>query len=503
MVRNILRRTPLLALGVLLLPGAAVAQVTGEQVAQMADAERSNLPPSTFGGELGFNGLGGDYFLTLALRLNFDQSNWGFGLQVPLRLRLIDNDPQNDLDYGGILRREDWDEPSDWLRVLRYVYLGQWDKKGPYYVRLGELSGLTVGHGTIMHRYFNGIDPSKWRTGVNVAVNIDAYGGEAMVNDLADPYLVGARFTVRPLMVAMGEGEEEAWLTKKLVLGASIFADGKAPFELGTETVQVPNPDAPDSPITTTRIRNDEHGRPLVTRERALVFLGVDVGLELLSTDFFSITPYTDLNKMSQVSGGWGWHAGVLWNLRVPLAIDTLTVDLRTEYRRVAGDYLAPYFNTVYEIERYQRLQPGSSAASVTKLRSLCGDLECNGNGVPGRNGVFLELLAGLPNFAVVGGDYTAYSGDNQDGTLRLTLEVPALQVVKFSAFYYRVNVAGLNDLFKLDDKSAIVAQASVPLYTVFSINARWWRVWQATPDGIGYESVDDYSIGVGLSLEL
>jgi hypothetical protein len=481
-----------------------VAQLTGDQAVRMADANKSALPPSTFGGELGFNGLGGDYFLSLALRLNFDRENWGFGIQAPLRVRIIDNDPENNNDYGGFIRKEDWDEPSDWLKIARYVYVGQWDKKGPFYVRLGELSGLTVGHGTIMHRYFNGIDPNKWRTGVNVAVNVWAFGTEVMINDLADPSLVGARFQVKPLVIAFADSSTTAeddghgWIADKLHVGFSIFSDTKAPFALGTETI--PNPDT-NVGGTITRLAYDDNERPLVTRERALMILGADVGFELVDLPFLTITPYMDLNKMTVVNHGWGWHLGVLWNLHVPLAIDTLQVDLRTEYRRVSGDYLAPYFNTIYEIERYQRLD--SAGGTIPKLLSLCGDLDCNGNGKDSRNGVYFDLLAGLPNFVFVGGEYIGYSGPNNDGTLRLSLEVPALQVVKFSAFYYRVNISGLDDLFKLDDKSAVVAQASVPIYAIFSINARWWRVWQATPDRTGFESVDDYSIGVGMSLEL
>ncbi len=126
----------------------------------------------------------------------------------------------------------------------------------------------------------------------------------------------------------------------------------------------------------------------------------------------------------------------------------------------------------------------------------------CNGNG--GRNGVFLELLAGLPEWVFIGGEYQDYDGVSDDGTLRLSLEVPALDIVKFSAFYYRVNIAGADDFFELDDKSAVVAQAVVPLYSFLSINLRWWRVWQADPSGNdGYKSVDVWSISAGFNFEI
>jgi hypothetical protein len=400
-------------------------------------------------------------------------------------LRVIDLDPKADADFGGILRREDWDQLQDYLRVLRYVYVGRFDKKGPFYVRVGELSNLTIGYGTAVHRYFNGLDPNQWRTGLNAAVNLGAFGGEVVIGDVGNPYFAGFRTTVRPLQLALGD--ESFW--RRLVVGASLFADARAPFELraaGADGVAV------------------EDGVPVVTRERALALGGVDVGLELLDTSLLKITPYTAFQKMSVVENGLGWHTGVLWNLRVPTPLDPLVADLRTEYRRVSGDYLAPYFNTVYEIERYQRLSGEDGASALPKLRTLCGpEAGCAGSTAAARNGLLFELMAGLPSWAFVTGEYVDQDGGEADGSLRLSLEVPALEAVRFSAFYYRINVDGLGDLFALDDKSALVAQAQVPLYSFLTVNVRWWRVWQARPEEGGYASVDDWSLGLGLNLQL
>ena len=132
-----------------------------------------------------FGQLGEDIFATLNLRLNFDRDNWGLGFNVPVRFRLYDADPENQGDIGGLIRKEDWDELSDFFKVIRYAYIGQRDKKGPYYVRVGELSSLTLGHGTIVNRYTNGLDIDTFRMGANVAVNIGAFGGEIAVGDAA------------------------------------------------------------------------------------------------------------------------------------------------------------------------------------------------------------------------------------------------------------------------------------------------------------------------------
>jgi hypothetical protein len=475
-----MRRIPFgfVALFAFVTPGLAIAQVTSEQAATAAKTAGSNLPPDSFGGELMFGKLAEDYYLSLALRLNFDREMWGVGVQVPLRFRLIDRDPKTN-DFGGILRREDWDEVSDFLRIIRYVYVGQADKKGPFYVRIGELSGLTVGHGTIMYRYFNGLDRDVWHTGFNGALNVGAFGAETVVGDVVDPYVIGARFTVKPLELAYGEG----FFWEKLVVGASIIGDARAPYELQM--------------IGTSSVALDEHSHPVVAAKRPMAIFGIDVGLEVFSNELFSITPYIDLNKMSRVDYGWGLHMGILWQLRFPLLIDTLTIDARTEYRRVSGDYIGPYFNTAYEIERYQEFNARNTGVMRPKLYNLIN------SGLESRNGVFFDLLAGLPEFVFVGGEFIDYDGGHADGTLRLSLEIPALEVVQLSAFYYRVGISGAEDLFALDDRSAVVAQVSIPLYYVFSLQARFIRVWEADPAQAGqFNAVDEYSFGVGFSLE-
>lgn len=493
-----MRRLGVAALGVALMWGRpAAAQLDGDQAKALADAEAAASPANNgaLTGELGFGGLGEDYFLTLSVGFNFDRDDYGFGVQVPLRLRIWDRDPKNDADYGGVLRREDWDQPSDYLRILRYVYIGQADKRGPYYVRVGELSALSVGHGTIMHRYFNGIDANKWRTGVNVAVNVDAYHGEVMLGDLLDPYLVGMRFSMRPFDAVNPEKEtRNPWLSR-LVVGHSLFLDGKAPIAYARDAGG--------------QIVRTDQGTPEVSRERALLVLGlVDVAYEVLDTELLRITPYMDINKITQVHHGWGWHLGILYNLKLPLGFDDFVADARTEFRFVSSDYVGPYFNPVYEIERYQHLDPASEVAQP-KLLYLCGgDPSCDVAVGGPRAGWYFEARAGLPQWFFVGAEYLDYAGPRADGQFRVSLEVPALEFVQLSAYYFRVNVEGPGDLFAIDDKSAIVAQAKVPLYWVFTLNLRWWRVWRSCGNagtvcedaGEGYQSVDDWSVGVGAS---
>lgn len=476
----------LIGLALVSLPLESRAQVGGDQANAAMSAAKAGmkLAPNRFGGSVMFGLLDDDLYATMMLRLNLDRDFWGVGFGVPIRLRLLDLDPKD----GGAavkIRSEDWDEFADFLRVLRYVYVGQADKKGLFYVRLGELSGLTIGHGTIVSRYSNGFDIDRWRLGTNAVVNIDAYGGEAVIADLARPVdstLWGFRFNLRPIQIALGEG---FW--RKLVVGASMFFDPAAPYELETETIQT-------ATGTVTQVKLDDKNHQIVKTRKPVFMLGLDAGIELLESGPLQITPYIDLNKLTYVDGGWGLHLGILWSLKVPALIDDFVVDLRTEYRRVSQDYLGPYFDAVYEIQRYE-FPPGSKQP---KLAALSDPARVHGN-----NGVYFDVLAGFPTLVYIGGQFIDYDGGKDDGTLTLSLEIPALEFIRLSAFYYRLNIKDLGDLFALDDRSAIVAEVSIPIYAVISLNARWWRVWQADPDNAGsYTSVDDWSVGLGVAFE-
>lgn len=464
----------------------AAAQMSGKEVNAAFEkfgpqAEQAGL----LGGALGFGGIGEDYFVTLNLRLSFDREMWGFGVQAPVRFRVIDKDPKQDNDFA-LIRKEDWDEPAEIMRLIRYVYVGQRDKKGPFYVRVGELDNLSLGHGTLVHRYYNNVDTNTWHTGLNVAANAFGFGADLFTNDVVRPSLAGGRLSVRPFEVA--EGPES--FMRRLVFGFSLMADINAPLSLK-------HVDADNDPNTPETVQVNSKGEVQVDSKKTMTAMGVDVGFEVLDTEFIKITPYLDLNRINNVKYGLGAHLGVLWQMNVPVVVTNFVADLRTEYRWVSGDYLGPYFNASYDVERYQFLLPSKNndavaAPKLQVLRSLSKKQVA-------KHGYFFELLAGLPEWVYIGGEYIDYASKESDGYLRLSLEIPALEVVQLSAVYMRVNVDGPTDLFAFDEKSAFIAQATVPLYSALTLQARWWRVWKASANE-GFEAVDDWSVGFGFS---
>ena len=459
-------------------------------------------------GGLGVERLGEDWFASINLALSFDFDNFGFGVQLPVRLRVIDSDPKDNDDLFDIVRAEDWDSVADVLKIIRYVYVGQRDREGPYYFRVGALSDVSLGHGTIVHRYRNDVDLNRWRVGLELAGRYKSIEAHGFIGDMTEAYLFGLRGAVRPLELVFGKGP-----FKGLEVGLTVVADGSAPLATClrpvdevdggcTNPVSIPA----DSQIPYAVLLDDQE-RPQVAIDRTLAVVGLDIGYDIVKTKYLSITPYVDVNHITAVQDGWGFHAGVLWKASLPAVIDSLVFDLRTEYRVVSQDYRGPYINASYDIERFESFRaPTGRLGTPTKLGFLCGAITggCVGGG-PARSGYFLELLAGLPQWIFVGGELLDYTGDASDGTFRLSLEVPALRALQLSASYFRVGVRDLNDLvvFRRDDRSAILARARIPLGTGFSLDAEWTRTWRGAPEGGGFEQVDNFRFGVGFGVSL
>ena len=183
---------------------------------------------------LGFGGIGEDFFLQLQLRSELNLGMVGFGFAVPLNMRVVDNDPQNEDDYYGLIREEDWDEPTDYLKVLRYVRLGH--KRDLFYLRAGEIAS-ELGHGTIMSRYLNNLDLDNFRLGLEFDVNTNYGGFESVIGDIgtvasdkAGSRLVGARGYVKPLALVAPDSPFNIF-----AVGATVVTDMNEPRAFDTQ----------------------------------------------------------------------------------------------------------------------------------------------------------------------------------------------------------------------------------------------------------------------------
>ena len=108
-----------------------------------------------------------------------------FGVEVgaTFRLRLIDDAPnQRAGDIGGVLRRADWDEASDFGQILRSVHVNQ--PGAIFWARGGSMRSQTLGLGHLISRYSNQDNPDYHPAGLTLGLQYKAVAAQLLASDV-------------------------------------------------------------------------------------------------------------------------------------------------------------------------------------------------------------------------------------------------------------------------------------------------------------------------------
>lgn len=431
--------------------------------------------PSGVSGEVGggilFEKIGEDHFVTLDL---YNQTRIGpvsFGVWVPLRLRVWDKG-----DDDGVLREEDWDEVSDYARLLRFVELSLGGETWRFRGRFGALEGESIGHGTILAGYYNSLDRDHYQAGLALAAAIRYGGVELMLDNLLAPEIFGTRIHVRPAAFFT----DNFW-ANRFVAGLSFVADVKAPVALRTEGV------APDlAPVI------DDKNNYAFTDTDTLGVLGVDLEYTVIQNKLMDLVPYMDINFMFDEGTGAGFHLGTFFNLRIPTPVGPALLT-RLEYRAVGNGYAPRYVDTLYEAQRVQYAPVAVVDPDGVPLTKL-GWLRSADTGPHGWLG---ELYLDLAGWVRVGGTYEDYQGPD-NSALTLSLLLPKLPFVQLGAYYSRRGFDSISEAFDRDG-ALLVAYGRAKVWGPFYLSAVYSRTWHVQEDGT-YKAEGDYAFGAGVS---
>jgi hypothetical protein len=255
----------------------------------------------------------------------------------------------NEWSFGS---DQDWEnEPleatgdlfTDLALKLRYLQYGE--QRDPFYLKLGNLANMTLGHGLLMRNYANDVDfPAVRRIGLNGGIDTGGFGFETAVNDLTEPEIFGGRIFFRPLQ-------------RTAALGFSAVADIDPAGD-------IPKDDPEYSPALADELRRVD---PIVTA------VGADVDVSIVENDLLSVVAFTDVGGLvpylrdsltdidgSTVDAGlkteafvdtdagrlrnFGAMTGVLGNVSF--------LDYRLDFRTYNGIFRPFYFDGGYERRR-------------------------------------------------------------------------------------------------------------------------------------------------------
>ncbi|MCK9460327.1 MAG: hypothetical protein M0R80_11875 [Proteobacteria bacterium] len=288
-------------------PSAALALATA-LVAVSSSADRDGLKLHS-GVDAGFGWAGEDGFALVLLEQGLAYEGVGLVLSGPLRFRIIDDAPEED----GVLRDQDWDEPSDFARIARRVAFAKtWDD-AELDARLGELNGVGVGHGSVADHYFNSADMDHYQGGLILDAEYAGNGIEFLMDDVVAPEILAGRARIAPLAWFL-DGD---W-PRRLEIGYTLGADIKAPR------------------------------RVMGNSDTVIAVTGGDVSLRVVDLDVASLIPYADVMGMD---GDVGVHAGLAASFTFSRK-DEAALRARGEYRHLGSDYHPALLNPFYDRSR-------------------------------------------------------------------------------------------------------------------------------------------------------
>ncbi len=433
--------------------------------------ERDLVQPRTSPGgrasaQVGLASIDDDLFLELSIGAVFTPGRWRIAPRLPLRLRLIDEPPET----AAIIREEDWDEPSDWARVLAFVQYGALGD--PLILRYGELTGVTLGHGSLVNRYFNTIDIDHYQGGIYFYGDLGFFGGEAILDDVFGPELLVGRGFVRPFDAL----DKAALPLRGLKIAVTAGADFFAPVAV----------DIGEDGLFATP-END----PIVLADRVLPIFGLDVEVPVMSTPHLDIVPYVDVASLELDS--FGLHVGSIFNARFTTRS---SLRLRVEYRFIGEDHVPGYISPFYEIERYAWL---GGDPKLAQLDALHGD---EGLGAA-HHGVHIESdlrIARVLDWTFI---FTS-NGRERHNDLLTRLRFPNLGPVRLTLFFARLGFEGVDDLFAAERTLGGVSLRVA--FGSFFVRGRVLYEWRLRTDESGrngFQTILNWDLGGGVIIDL
>jgi len=319
----------------------------GGQDDQKAEAESAIMKwlRETMGMEIGSVTINDETYSKAVIQPNLKLGKVKLGLYLPIIYSADLFDPNdwywpagnNEWNFGadkfadGEYVDGALDFAKDLALKIKYFEYGK-QLEDPFFVKVGNLNDLTLGHGLIMRDYANDKDfPAIRRIGLNTGLDLGKGGFEALVNDLAEPEIFGLRGFFRPVE------------NFNLAIGFSAVVDIAASADL-------------------------EAAQQSITGDMWLVGAGVDLDLPIISGDLMSmrffadgavIVPYVAEAGAADVTQGLHYElfindSGAIrnWGAASGLMGKVLFIDYRLEYRYFTGVFQPSFFDGTYDRKR-------------------------------------------------------------------------------------------------------------------------------------------------------
>lgn len=445
-------------------------------------SDRLSVKRNRVGVSAGLDFFENTYFALVEpqLDLRFFDAKLGIGVGAPLRLEIYNFNDENREQIGfrraGRLRKEDYDSIHDFGRLLKYVNYGK--KEDNFYLNIGQRYATSIGHGAIMRRYAPNIDVDYPRASAEVDAYNDYAGFEAFTNDVLEWSVLSAIAFVKPFSFF----KPNNLLLKSFSIGVTGALDRIAPDHL------VYNPALGYRELTS------DHR--LAATQAMVGLVGFDAEVKVVKTSSVDIKPYVDYSMI--VGAGAGFTVGALGRFNVGTSpVSAFRVVLEGRY--LGDHYLPSYFDTFYEIDRYQARRTGRNAFGIFEVVTK---RELVQRGLGNRAGLYAEASWGIPNVIGLTVAFETTTGADPKNNLVAHLEVPWLNFLQIFGSFYKRGFSNLGELAKADENTVIFAGARLRTLPFLFINGRVYKTFRVDDSLQAYNNQFGFSIDVEIGFE-
>ncbi|KAA3612469.1 MAG: hypothetical protein D8M58_20100 [Calditrichaeota bacterium] len=403
----------------------------------------------TMGLSAGAAVLDGEVYNQIGIRPLITMGKLGIALDLSLYL-----------DADGNIRKENWDEASDFFEKLYFV---RWARPGdPFYVKAGAIDNYTLGYGLLMNHYSNAIEyPSVIRTGMEIGLQGDRLGFQGMVNNFSETFdgggVVAGRLSFKVIgdlelgVSAVADINQFKGLKDRDGDGVPDFVDdfpNKKKYSIDTDGDGVPDgidPDQDGDGYTDNSqdpliANNDPDGVELKgdplniknAKDKDQLAFAADIAYPVVKQKYLNLTVYSQFAQFMN-DGGWGASAP---GVRAKFAF----INAFAEYRIFDEKFLPEYFNTTYELERVTQF--GDSVLTKRQKLQLINEK---------LQGYVIGADFNIADFIVFGAEYQNMSKNKVElKTFRANLDLNSdlIPKIKTAGAYFYQNNTGLKKLF-------------------------------------------------------
>ncbi|HCK99449.1 MAG TPA: hypothetical protein DHW42_05005 [Candidatus Marinimicrobia bacterium] len=461
-------------------PASVAAVPTTPSEIPQKEPKQAAKKPYGMGLGLGSVTIDNKIYNQIALRPELKMGKLGIALDVAFYM-----------DEQGNIRKDEWDEFSDYLDKFYYV---RWAQQGdPFFAKLGAIDNVTLGYGILMNGYSNTTEyPQIRKVGVHTGMQIGNLSWEAFIANAKEMVgLVAGRVTYQPLehipvilggsMVmdvnqykGMKDTDKddvpdifdafpmlEFELPRTYPSGYNNFFPGDylkgRKYDLDSDDDGIPDqldwdidgdgltdnhPDINKNVEFGNDIRCDPKPFNMADVSKTLAAVSFDVGYPALNLKFMKLFVYgqtagfisgkvTDYNSGVKYKPGWGFAApGLKMNF-------FKFVNLTLEYRVAGENFLYNFWDKAYDYERVSiRTKPDRSLYPYTKDEMrLFTDAS---------QGVFGAFDVNILNYIILGSYYQhMFSSGTELKSFMATASIPKGKIPKLAeamAFYQRNN---------------------------------------------------------------